>query len=475
MWHVPDSASTAVAEVAELSSAYGLLLDPWQVDILRAGIGERDDGLWSARQVGFSVPRQNGKTAVFEARELAGLLLFDEELIVHSAHLVGTALEGFRRIKHYFENYDDLRRKVRRIREANGEQAIEMMPTAACPEGQRLMFRARVAGKQGRGPSPDVLMLDEAQVLPDIVYATLLPSTSARPNRQAWLAGTPPGPNDDGEAFAKLRVSAIEGHPAAAWVEWAAEPGDDLDAQETWSKANPAHPRRISTDAILDERAALSDDGFARERLGMWAGALSTAVIDAVTWGEVADVESVAVDRLALAVDVSPDRTVASVALAGQRDDGLWHVELDEQRHGTGWLVPYVRQLLDANPNIRAVVLDKASPAASLLAELDRERVRPTTTTAREYAGACGQFYDGVIEGWLRHIDQPQMNTAVSATRKRPLGDAWAWNRKHTASDITPVVAATLALWGAQASKPKRPARRTGGRGSRQRREAVVL
>jgi hypothetical protein len=75
-------------------------------------------------------------------------------------------------------------------------------------------------------------------------------------------------------------------------------------------------------------------------------------------------------------------------------------------------------------------------------------------------AGACGQFYDGVMDAWLHHIDQPQLNVALSVARKRPLGDAWAWNRKNAASDITPLVAATLALWGAQSStvtQPKQP------------------
>jgi hypothetical protein len=49
------------------------------------------------------------------------------------------------------------------------------------------------------------------------------------------------------------------------------------------------------------------------------------------------------------------------------------------------------------------------------------------------------------------------------------LPPAWAWNRKDATSDITPVVAMTLALWGAQKDNVERPTRRSGSR------TAVVL
>jgi phage terminase large subunit-like protein len=195
----------------------------------------------------------------------------------------------------------------------------------------------------------------------------------------------------------------------------------------------------------------------------MWAESGGRSVIAPDLWAEVADLGSVPADRFALAVDVSPDRDSASVALAGQRADGYWHVELDEQKNGVGWLVPWVVRRCQANP-IRAVVIDSRSPAASIIDELAQHKIKVTTTGAQDMARACGTFYDGVMERWLRHTDQQQVNTALGVARKRPLSDAWAWNRKNSASDITPLVACTLALWGAQASQVKKPARNGQGR-----------
>jgi hypothetical protein len=44
------------------------------------------------------VGRQNGKNAILEARELAGLFLLGEKLIIHTAHEQKTASEHFRRM-----------------------------------------------------------------------------------------------------------------------------------------------------------------------------------------------------------------------------------------------------------------------------------------------------------------------------------------------------------------------------------------
>lgn len=445
--------STAWRDAVDLAGGYGLVADEWQQDVLEGALGETH-GRWAAPRVGLACPRQNGKNVVLEIRELAGLLIFHEKVILHSAHELKTSLEAFRRIRSLFENWDDLRKRVKAVRLASGMEAIEML------DGGILRFIARSKGS-GRGFTADLIVLDEAQELSDDTFAAILPTTSARRNRQIWLAGTPPAPKNSGEVFTRFRNSGIEGRDSRLfWAEWSCEPGVDLDDVTQWARANPGYGYRITHEAIADERAAMDDETFARERLGMWAGVAGLSVIDGQTWAEIADTESKARDRFALAIDVSPDRALASVAFAGQRADGLWHVELDEQRAGVGWVPGYVASLIAANPSIRALVVDGASPAASMLDELSRS-IRVTVTTARDMAAACGQFYDGVVEGWLRHTGQPQLAVAVSVARKRSIGDAWAWNRKNAHADITPLVSTTLALWGAQTTTARKPARKT--------------
>ncbi len=446
--------------VAKLSAKFGVTLDDWQEVVLQAAMGVRSDGRWAAPQVAVSAPRQNGKSQIIVARALAGILAFDERLIVVSAHQQDTAREVFTKLVDIIEANPDLESRVadKGIMRALNRESIRFKT------GQVIRFKARSTGG-GRGFSCDCLLLDEAQILGAPAWAAIRPTMSARPNPQVWLLGTPPTPADDGEVFGRFRTAGIEAKQnRLAYLEWSAEPDDSLDDIEVWAKANPSFGTRISEEAISDERATMSDAQFALERLGMWDEARGRTVIDLDSWAEIGDVQSFAANRFALAVDVAPDMAMASVALAGQREDGLWHVELDEQRPGIAWLVPYLVRLVGANPQIRAVVVDSASPAAAIIDDLAKARIKVTTSTARDMAAACGQFYSGVYESWLRHTNQPQVNVALSVARRRPLGDAWAWNRKNATSDITPLVACTLALWGAQSSTVTRPGRSSNSR-----------
>jgi hypothetical protein len=86
------------------------------------------------------------------------------------------------------------------------------------------------------------------------------------------------------------------------------------------------------------------------------------------------------------------------------------------------------------------------------------------TVTAQQYAQACGAIFDAALAGRLHHIDQTPLTAAIQGARKRPLGDAWAWNRKDSSTDITPLVAVTLALQGHSETAANRPPSRGKGR-----------
>ena len=89
-----------------------------------------------------------------------------------------------------------------------------------------------------------------------------------------------------------------------------------------------------------------------------------------------------------------------------------------------------------------------------------------TPLKVAELGSACSLVLDGIVTGWLHHIGQPQLSAAALSAGKRGLGDTgkWVWNRKSATSDITPIQAATYALWGAQSSTVKRPSRPTNKR-----------
>lgn len=480
---VPPYVSTSGQEAVELAEMAGLHLDPWQQMILADGLGEAPDGKWAAFEVAEIVSRQNGKGAVFEARELAGLFLLGERLVIHTAHEFKTAAEAFRRVESLVSNTDSLRKRVKRVDRTRGEEGIELLT------GQRLRFLARSKGS-GRGFTGDCVILDEAYELGDDQMAALLPTLSARPNPQLWY-GSSAGMITSVQlgriwkrgrracpcaVCAQMRVEAqVDPDPSLAYFEWAAQlctwdcrpecdRHDNPADPDVWAKTNPGLGIRISTEHIAREAATMSADAFARERLGVGEYPLDEdgwAVIAEAAWKQLTDPSSEISGVVALAADVTPGATSGAIAMAGRRSDGLDHVEVIEHRPGVGWMVPRIRELV-AKWSPCAVVVDAAGPAGPLIAALEAgdtmsvpvaapvEVVKPT---ARDAAHAAQSFYTAVVpqEGntpTLRHLEQGPLDAALSGAQKRPLGDGWAWDRKGVAVDISPLVAGSLALWG---------------------------
>ena len=447
----------------ELAASAGLHLDPWQQFVLQHALGEHADGRWANFKVSVWVPRQNGKGAIIEARELAGLFLLGERLILHSAHEFKTAQEGFLRIRNLVEGTPDLERRVHKVWQANGEQGIEIKKKYG---GGRLRFIAR-SRSSGRGFSGDCVILDEAQELTSAQMAALLPTLSARPNPQIWFFGTPP--DDPGAWVYGLREDGENGAPRMAHFDW----GADLDLtneedrrravedRDLWYQCNPSLGIRIPIEFVEDEaKPSGLGDRFAIERLGVWPPRVAEGPreLDIGAWQSLTDPDSQIAGGLAFALDITPSRDGATIAVYGIREDGLGHVEVVDRRPGTEWLVDRVLELRERwNPV--AIALDPKGPAVSLIDELEKRGVtKPDDPDHPAYgqlaipsvpdvAAACGQFADAVRQGTLRHLGQEPLRQAVLGAKTRPLGDAWAWARRVSSADISPLVAATLARW----------------------------
>ncbi|MEB3367407.1 hypothetical protein [Saccharopolyspora mangrovi] len=454
----PPYASTTGPEAVDLCRLAGLELDEWQQLVLRDSLGERDDGRWSAFEVGLIVPRQNGKSLLLQARALAGLFLLDEQLILFSAHEFKTAQEQFRNIRRIIEDTPTLRKRVapRGIRTSHGEEGIELK------DGRRLRFVARSTGS-GRGFSADLVILDEAYNLPEEAMAALLPTLSSRPDPQVWYASS--AGMEESSWLRKIRKKGTAGSSKRlAYFEWSAQTEAKdyeraLDDREEWARANPALGIRIREEFIESELDAMGGMEFARERLGIWYDEEADVVIRQRDWAAVADAgtEPGEDSNLVFGVDVSLNRSHGAIAVAGAREDGLIHTELVDYREGTQWIVPRLVELIEKH-NPAAVLIDPTGPAGGLLSILAEDGIEPRTAkggkeilrllTGRDGAQACGAFYDLVVNGELRHRDQKPVNDAVSGAKQRPMSDAWVWHRKESRFDVAPLVAETLAVQG---------------------------
>ncbi|MFJ3706627.1 MULTISPECIES: terminase [unclassified Streptomyces] len=466
----PQFLSSSGQEAMELAEMAGLKLFPWQQHVLDVGLREREDGSWAAFEVAVNVPRQNGKGAIIEARELAGLFLLDEQLILHSAHEFKTSKVAFQRIEALIYGCPDLRKRVLRVRNNTNETSITLVT------GQVLQFLAR-SGGSGRGFTGDVNIMDECMILGDDAMGALMPTMSAIPNPQIWYLGSA-GIGSPSVQLGRLRrraeaaVELKKPDPSLAYFEWSIDPHrdecgpscdehDEADDPRSSARANPSLGHLISHEFVRNERASLGAETFARERHGVGVYPSDEAdtwqVIAEDAWRALAaaDAHPEAVDAdgkpipgvVSFAIDMTPERSHAAIAVAGPWRGGT-HVEVPDHRPGTGWIVERAKEL-HKRWQPRAWVVDEGGPAGSLIPDLEEalgvEIVRPKM---RQVAQACGQFYDAVAEQALSHHDPAPLATALAGAQKRPLGDAWAWARRSVGVDISPLVAATLAKWG---------------------------
>jgi hypothetical protein len=424
---VPDAPVSLGDKVIEFAARAGLFLDPWQQLVLRDSLGVLPGGKWAAPRVGLLCPRQNGKGAILEALELFHMFVLQTPLIVHSAHKFDTSQEHFLRLRALIESNPDLERHVKSTPTSQGHEAIILR------NGNRLKFKARTVGGAGRGFSADLLILDEAMLLPEQALDAMLPTLAARKNPQVWFtssAGTP-----DSAALWRIVKRGRERSPRLAYFEWGCESGIDVLDRQNWADANPGLGYRLAVDYLNDELNDLSPDGFAREHLGIWDDAASAAAIDYGQWMTLADPDAERGANPSFAVATAPDRSWSAIAVAWRRPDGLVHIELADYRRDATWVAERIAELRSRWGG--RVLVDQAS--RGLLHDADK-------VSQEDRAKADNALSDAVIAGLVRHGDEAAMGTAVRAAQWRTYNETRVFDRKGSA-EISPLVAASLAHW----------------------------
>ena len=415
----------------------------WQRDVLDVALElDPDTGLPAYRQVGVTVPRRSGKTTLLLALTIDRCLGWGRR-----QRCLYAAQSGLDSRMKWEEQVTLMRDSplggLFRAWRQNGQERTEWHATGS-------LAAITASGEaSGHGFDLDLGMIDETWAQRDSrLIQSFRPARMTRPAAQLWWTSTMGTEEsilmnelvDDGRA----RVEAGE-TTGTAYFEWSAGDDDDPDDPATWWGCMPALGHTVPIEVITADHDSLDAAEFARAYLNRRATG-GRPVISPEAWAACRAPRSQAKGLVCFALDVTPDRSASAIAVAGYRADRRRHVEIVEHRSGTEW-VPRRLHQLQARWAPLPTIVDAGAPAASLLLDLAAEGIDTDTTSTREYAQACGQFFDAVSETQIAHLDQPVLNAAVAAARKRVVGDAWAWARK-SGGDISPLVAATLAQWG---------------------------
>jgi hypothetical protein len=507
---VPVYSESAGIEAIQAYELSGQRLDEWQKAVLVGGCGERADQRWSAFEVAIIVARQNGKDEILLARELAGLFLWREMFIGHSAHLFDTAIEHLEKLVALIENTPEFLRKVK-LNRGNVAHLSHGSEGITLKSGARIRFRARTKSGSFRGFTGNCMVFNEAMDLPDSLIGSILPVLSARsmetPGPQVWYAGSAVDQQTmpNGLVLARLREAGIRGgndrlaffEHSASVRDWMLAHGRRFDAKraeidqvttefladlENRAQANPALGVRISHEHVETERRSPSMTArqFAIERLGVgdWPDTSEEKdrVISREAFAACAEHDRAKriTGRPVFAVDSSPDQGWGSLAVAGKRADGLLQGAVVEHERGTDWIV---HQDPNGSWAGRAIELKKVYPgcwflidgsgtAVSLVDALKAAHLRVRVLTAGEYGQACMQWFaaatgiqpDGTasVPRFRFPFPQPWLDEALDVARKSTFGDSWKWTRRGSEGDISPLVAVTVASWGAEHLKRAR-------------------
>lgn len=428
-----------LAQVAELM---GLNLFEWQRQVADVALEIDDAGRYRRRTVGVSVGRQNGKTALLGAR--IGLELLAGGHVAYTAQDRNLAKLKFQEFVGMLK--PALGSRFAKLTLANGSECLTMTNGGS--------FRVVTPSRDGaRGLTLDLVVIDEALKHPLELVGALGPTMSTRPSAQLWLASNAGYAPPDSEMLRHYRDLGRSGDsPSLAWFEWAAADDADPDDPDTWLAAIPtlAEPDRgVTMVAVQDAHATTTAELFDREMLNRWPLEAADYALDLGTFNQLVDHDLPHGDKLALGVDVSPMRDCSSICIASVTGD-RYLTEVVDHRPGVGWVPARLAEL--ASRWGATIVIDAGAAAGSLLPHV--QHLNTLEIGARDYAASCATFYDAIVDGKLAHLGDSILTDAVASATRRRLGDRWAWKRTSDESPITPLVAASLALWGAISVAP---------------------
>jgi hypothetical protein len=332
-----------------------------------------------------------------------------------------------------------------RVLRGTGAEAIEWT------NGSRLWVVPPI-GDAFLGDAADAILFDEAQVHRPDATADLLGGALAlmdtRAGGQVIVAGTA-GLHRDGMLWDYLEAGRTG---AGGIVEYAAPEHADPTDEAVWMLAHPGISSGLTTiEKVRTRFRQLPLSRFQREYLGQWPYDVTSRAIDPDDWSA-ARLEAFPPRpaRYALAYDIAPDQSAGALVAAWRDDAGDAWWEVVDHRPGDAWLAPAVHAITREHRDVRTGFDNVHAANVAVADRLHREaRPRPRLVPlgTREITAAAAQAAQQLRTRRVHFHADPALDAAAEAATRRNIGDAsWAWGRRRSNGDISPLVAATNAL-----------------------------
>lgn len=451
-------------------------LDEEATELASSAAGILQPRLWY-REFDLTVPRQSGKTTKAKARHIHRMrnsrrygwsprpLSFYMAQTATDARekLVEEWMESLRESPFWIADPDRPGRPmpdsaIQQFIKSNGREAIKWLG------GGRITVKPP-SRTGGHGGTPDAVDLDEAFAHRDgEAEQGVRPGMITKVSPQISVVSTA-GTKDSVYLWGKVddlraRCSVPVPGSRVAGMEWSA-PEDETDYANpaVWAACMPALGLTQPLEAVRSEFDAMKLDEFRRAYLNQWTSSVER-LIPAASWELCLHPQSSIVGEMWLAVDAAPGATAgartAAIAVGGYNEQGVSHAEVVRAEPGLAWVADAVKDFTDRWQRVRRVYVDPKGTVGSIVPDIElASAVKLEQISAETMAAACGRFHEDVLAGSFAHIGQASLDKAVDGAAKRTLLDAWAFARRTSSSDISPLVAVTLAHW-ATVTHPRR-------------------
>lgn len=473
-------------EMCDFAEALGFHLVPWQRWLLIHAfeiVGDLDgDWVLRFRTVLVLIARQNGKTLVTTVITLYFLYILQVALIIGTAQELDQAEEAWDACVDAISADEELKAEMVSAKYGNSGRRLKL-------SGNRRYITKASSRKAGRGKRAQLVILDElreqtsweawnavssttlAQSQVGVLWCT---SNAGDPyslvlryerylahmalgDPDGWCANAgdsmPPAVDDDG--------NEVDAEPPAIF-EWSAAPERSVWDRDGWCEANPSLGYGFLTERALAADIRNKEERAARtENLCQFVEAVSEPPFPAGAWDAGIDPESEVADGapVSFAIDISDDRKMSAIAACGQRADGTWHVEVVAYQSGIAWMESWLRDIADPLDPVPVAMQAKGAPVSSMVSVIDAiDGIQAVEVAGADVAGWTGRFYDAVAAldpdeeqrsdaTPVHHRPQAALDMAANVAKTRLMGDsAWAFDRRRSLVDVSPLVACAFAF-----------------------------
>ena len=441
------------------------------------------------RQLLVLVGRQNGKTIVLDVLGLWRLFMDGASEILSTAQNLqvaeDTLADAFKMARRepllarYLPYRSERGKWVPYMRTANGSNQIEL---AEAPEsvadvldvsGAMPTWYVVAANGAGRSFSADLVLIDELrEQRKRDMWDAIAPTTVERPRNQIWTFSNAGDVNS--VVLNLLRNNAVRAiqeertdDERLCLMEWSAEPDRSIFDPEGWVEANPSigYGVRTSDDMRALARAAIdpTDDevdetGFRTEYLCQFVASLEPGKFSTDEWAELASPLDGLPDgaEVFVGIDCAIEARTTHIAVAFDRGDGAWHVEVVASRAGYRWVPEWLEARLGTwFTGTVGIQSTGNAPATVLVPLLEEAGFTVAEWRGADLTGSVIGYTSAIRDGAVRHPgrspETPNIPTLLEASatgiRDRRLGDVALWDREKSTGDAAPFIATNIAWW----------------------------